>query len=129
MLAPMPVAFDPDRAVERARAGEPVILVREEAATGDIAALEAAVGLLAVRGARTSHAAVVARQLGKACIVGCAELTIDADGRGGRFGTRRVAEGEPLTLEAASGRVYPGLLPVVRRPPHELLGRLARLGP
>ncbi|HXQ63253.1 MAG TPA: PEP/pyruvate-binding domain-containing protein [Steroidobacteraceae bacterium] len=120
--------FDPDRAIDRARAGEVVILVREELATSDIAALEATAGLLAVRGARTSHAAVVARQLGKACIVGCAGLAIDADRHAGQVGARRIAEGEMLTLDAASGRVYPGRLAVVRRPPSELLGRLNALG-
>jgi len=105
-----------------------VILVREDLATTDIAALEATTGLLAVHGARTSHAAVLARQLGKACIVGCTGLAIDADGHAGQFGAQRIAEGEMLTLDAASGCVYPGSLPVVRTPPHELLGRLNALG-
>lgn len=120
--------FDPARAVERARSGEAVILLREDVATSDIAALEAAAGLVAARGARTSHAAVVARQLGKACIVGCASLEIDADGRAGRLGARRLAEGEPLTIDAGSGLIYAGTLPVVRRRPDELLARLAALG-
>ena len=120
--------FDPDRAIDRARAGEAVVLVREDVATSDIAALEATAGLLAARGARTSHAAVIARQLGKTCIVGCMGLTIDADSRGARFGARHIAEGEMLTLDAASGCVYPGSLPVVSRPPDELLGRLNALG-
>jgi pyruvate,orthophosphate dikinase len=120
--------FDPARAIERARAGAAVILLRAEVATGDIAALECAAGLVAARGARTSHAAVVARQLGKPCIVGCAALSIDADQRAGRFGERRIAEGEKLTIDAASGRIYAGALPVVRRRPEDLLRRLAALG-
>ncbi len=120
--------FDPARAIERAQAGVAVILLRAEVATGDIAALESAVGLVAARGARTSHAAVVARQLGKPCIVGCTALEIDADQRAGRLGARRIGEGEPLTMDAASGHIYAGILPVVRRRPEHLLGRLAALG-
>jgi pyruvate, orthophosphate dikinase len=120
--------FDPGRAIERARAGEAVILLREEVATDDIAALEAAAGLVAARGARTAHAAVVARQLGKACIVGCRELAVDADGRGGRLGTHRVREAELLTVDAGTGRIYAGALPVVRRQPEDLMRRLAALG-
>jgi pyruvate, orthophosphate dikinase len=120
--------FEPARAIERVRAGEAEILLREEVATADIAALEAAAGLVAARGARTSHAAVIARQLGKACIVGCAGLAIDADGRAGRLGAERIVEGTPLTVDAGSGRIYAGTLPVVRRRPEELLARLAALG-
>jgi pyruvate,orthophosphate dikinase len=120
--------FDPARAIERATAGAAVILLRPEVATGDIAALESAAGLVAARGARTSHAAVVARQLGKPCIVGCAALEIDADGRAARLGARRISEGEQLTIDAASGCVYAGTLPVVRRRPDELFKRLAALG-
>jgi pyruvate, orthophosphate dikinase len=119
--------FEPARAIERAHAGEAVILLREDVATGDIAALEAAAGLVAARGARTSHAAVIARQLGKACVVGCASLAIDADGRAGHLGARRIAEGEPLTVDAGSGHIYAGIMPVVRRRPEELLARLAAL--
>jgi pyruvate,orthophosphate dikinase len=118
---------DPARAIERSRAGEAVILVRDDIATGDIAALEVSAGLLAVRGARTAHAAVVARQLGKACIVGCTGLEIEAGQRAMRFGSRRLVEGDMLTLDAATGRVYAGMLPVVRRPPVDLLARLAKL--
>ncbi|HUO96846.1 MAG TPA: PEP/pyruvate-binding domain-containing protein [Steroidobacteraceae bacterium] len=120
--------FDPARALERARRGEPVVLLREDVTTADIAALEAAVGLVAARGARTAHAAVVARQLGKACIVGCQALTIDPGQRAAWFGTERIAEGELLTIDAGSGRVYRGSLPVVRRRPEALWRRLAALG-
>jgi pyruvate, orthophosphate dikinase len=118
---------DPARAIERARVGEAVILVRDNIATSDIAALEVSAGLLAVRGARTAHAAVIARQLGKACIVGCTGLEIDVDQRAMRFGSRRLVEGDMLTLDAATGRVYAGTLPIVRRQPIDLLDRLAKL--
>jgi pyruvate,orthophosphate dikinase len=120
--------FDPARAIERAQRGEAVILLREEVATDDIAALEAAAGLVSARGARTSHAAVVARQLGRACIVGCSSLEIDADGRGGRLGGQPLAEGDALTIDAGSGGIWAGTLPVVRRSPDALFARLAALG-
>src|SRR5208283_1220336 len=71
------IALDEARAIARHAAGVPFVLVRGDAETSDIGALESAAGLLTQRGARTSHAAVVARQLGKVCLVGCAELQID----------------------------------------------------
>ncbi|HMK86213.1 MAG TPA: PEP/pyruvate-binding domain-containing protein [Steroidobacteraceae bacterium] len=118
---------DANRAIERSQAGDAVILVREDVSTSDIAALEVSAGLLACRGARTAHAAVVARQLGKVCIIGCKELSIDADKGAMRFGSRRIAEGELLTLDADTGRVYQGVLAVARRRPEELLAKLASL--
>ena len=121
------IVFDPERARARAAGGEPVILVRDEVATEDIAGIESAAGLLAARGARTSHAAVVARQLGKACIVGCSALTIDAQARACTLGQTRLAEGELVTLDAGSGRIYAGGLRVVREPPAALLARLEAL--
>ncbi len=75
------VALDEARAVARHEAGAPVVLVRRDAETGDIAAIESAARLLTQRGARTSHAAVLARQLGKVCLVGCTALQIDATAR------------------------------------------------
>ncbi len=119
--------FDTARAIERAKAGEAVILVREDVATSDIAALEVSAGLLAARGARTAHAAVVARQLGKVCIVGCTGLTIEPGERSIRFGSRRVKEGDPLTLDGSTGNVYLGRLATVRRSPDDLRARLAKL--
>jgi pyruvate,orthophosphate dikinase len=118
---------DTQRAIERARGGEAVILVREDVVTSDISALEVTAGLLSARGARTAHAAVVARQLGKVCIVGCTGLEIEPGARALHFGPRRVAEGEWLTLDAATGRVYAGELPIVRHRADDLLARLAQL--
>ena len=120
--------FDPARAIERAHSGEAVILIRDDMATGDIAALEVVAGLLAVRGARTAHAAVVARQLGKPCIVNCAGLVIEPAQRAMHFGAQRLLEGDKITLDASSGRIFAGDLPIVRSRPTELLDRLAKLG-
>lgn len=121
------IALDEARARERQAAGVPVILLRRDAETADIAALDAAVGLLTARGARTSHAAVVARQLGKVCLVGCSALELDAASRRVRLGGRELHEGQMLTLDGHRGRVFEGALRVVRRVPEALATRLAAL--
>ena len=121
------IAIDPARAIERHAAGRAVILVRRDAETDDIAALEAAAGLLTQRGARTSHAAVVARQLGVVCLVGCAALTIDDAARTLCIGDRAFAEGDVLTLDGNDGAVYAGRRELEIRYPEDLLARLASL--
>lgn len=121
------IALDEARARERRAAGVPVLLLRHAAETADIGALDLAEGLLTVHGARTAHAAVVARQLGKVCLVGCDALSIDLDRREVTIGRRRFAEGEWLTLDGHQGEVWPGWLEVVRSADPALLERLARL--
>lgn len=121
------VALDEARLRERRAVGVEVVLVRPEADTRDSAALADAAGLLTVRGARTAHAAVVARQLGKVCLVGCRGLMIDLDARQLRFGDRVLHEGESITLDGQDGRVYPGALRRQRVIPAELLARLDKL--
>jgi pyruvate,orthophosphate dikinase len=98
-----------------------VILVRETASPDDIAGMAAASGLLTARGVRTSHAAVVARQMGKVCIVNCAELSIDPGARRCRIGAGELAEGALLTLDGNTGNVYPGRVEVSQERPEELL--------
>lgn len=121
------IALDEARAVARNAAGIPVVLVRRDAETGDIAALDAAEGLLTQNGARTSHAAVVARQLGKVCLVGCAELTIDKAARMISLGGMQLAEGDLLTLDGNSGCVYAGRMQVVNDRQEELIKRLEKV--
>jgi pyruvate,orthophosphate dikinase len=125
------VALDEAAARRLAAQGRPVLLVRQDAETSDIAALEQSVGLLTERGARTSHAAVVARQLGKVCLVGCAALQIDPARRQLRFqtpaGEVAVDEGELLTLDGHRGWVLMGAARTEREAPAELLARLAVL--
>jgi len=104
------IALDTTRAAERAAAGASVILVRQDAETADIVALQSAQGLLTQHGARTSHAAVVARQLGKVCLIGCAELQIDPTRRCLQLGNQTLAEGELLTLDGNTGHIYAGQL-------------------
>jgi pyruvate, orthophosphate dikinase len=132
------IAFDEARARARQAAGATVILLRRDAETSDIAALEAAQGLLTARGARTSHAAVVARQMGKVCLVGCAALHIDEAQRTATFDAPASAhaaagapvtlrEGDVLTLDGNEGRIYAGAVRTVVEAPTELLARLDRL--
>ncbi len=121
------VALDEARAVARHEAGVPVVLVRRDAETSDIAALESATGLLTQRGARTSHAAVVARQLGKVCLVGCTELQIDETARTIQVGDTTLHEGELITLDGNEGVFYAGAAQVEIEYPEELLARLDAL--
>ena len=104
-----------------------VVLVRRDAETSDIGALESATGLLTQRGARTSHAAVVARQLGKVCLIGCAELRIDEAARTVNFGKTTLKEGDLLTLDGNEGAVYAGEVQVKVEYPVDLLKRLESL--
>jgi pyruvate,orthophosphate dikinase len=121
------IAFDEARARARHDAGVPVILVRRDAETSDIAALGFAQGLLTQRGARTSHAAVVARQMGKVCLVGCSALQMGDDPRSLRIGEVSLQEGDTLTLDGNEGAIYSGAASTVMVAPTELLARLAAL--
>src|SRR3954452_13542797 len=104
------IVFDADTAVERAKAG-PVILVRWETTPDDIHGMIAAQGILTVHGGMTSHAAVVARGMGKPCVAGCDDLTID--GKTATIAGRKLGEGDVITIDGGSGRVYLGEVPLV----------------
>jgi pyruvate,orthophosphate dikinase len=121
------IVLDGAYAQARKAAGVTVVLVRSDAETSDMAALESAAGLLTRRGARTSHAAVVARQMGKVCLVGCADLEIDDVSRTVRFGASSLREGEVITLDGNDGTVYEGAAQVKIDYPKELLRRLGAL--
>ena len=121
------VALDEARAVARHGAGVPVVLVRRDAETSDITALESATGLLTQHGARTSHAAVVARQLGKVCLIGCTELQIDEAAGCIRIGDRTLQVGDLLTLDGNNGAVYAGVARTEVEYPEALLARLESL--
>lgn len=115
------IALDTESAKRIAAEGTPVMLVRPDAATADIEGMAAAAGILTAMGGRTSHAAVVARQLGKVCLVGCRDLTIDFDRRACRIGARSLAEGDVLSLDANEGAIYSGRLEtVIERPEREI---------
>lgn len=121
------IALDEARAQTRQAAGAPVVLLRPEAETRDIVALDIAQGLLTIRGARTSHAAVVARQLGKVCLVGCEALQIDLARRTVRLGDQTLAEGERITLDGNDGAIYRGAAQIVQEVPQALMDRLSKL--
>ncbi len=108
------IALSADHAVTSAAStGDPIILISEETTAEDIHGMAASVGFLTAHGGATSHAAVVARGMGKCCITGAKDLRVDARTGTLRIGTRKFAEGDWLTLDGASGRVYAGRVPVV----------------
>ncbi len=115
------VALDSDAVKRLSKDGAPVILVRRETATTDIEGMALAAGILTASGGRTSHAAVVARHLGKVCLVACPELEIDLERRQCKIGGTVVNEGELLSLDGNTGTVYPGsLTPLIERPERAL---------
>lgn len=121
------VALDEAQVAAIAAEGRPAILVRQNAETQDVALLDRVDGLLTRHGARTSHAAVVARQLGKVCLVGCETLRIDAaQGRIG-FGDRWLDPGAVVTLDGNAGTIHAGALRTVEQVPEELVRRIDRL--
>jgi pyruvate,orthophosphate dikinase len=106
------IALSANDAVIMARAGEPVVLVTEETSADDIHGMAAAVGFLTGRGGATSHAAVVARGMGKCCITGAREIHLDKEAGTVRIGKETFAAGDWITLEGNSGRVFAGQLPI-----------------
>jgi pyruvate,orthophosphate dikinase len=120
------IALTQERAGADARAG-PVILVRETASPDDIAGIDVACGILTARGARTSHAAVVARQMGKVCVVNCTDLRIDLPRHRCTVGDVQLREGEMISIDGNTGSVYKGRMTVVSRPPDDLLLQLRKL--
>ena len=103
--------FDADVAETRGRKGQKVILVREETTPDDFHGIVAACAVLTARGGMTSHAAVVARGMGKCAVVGCAALTVDIERRQFSVNGTEVHEGDWLTLDGATGAVFAGDIP------------------
>ena len=104
------IVLDADTAVERAK-GEPVLLVRYETTPDDIHGMIAAQGILTVHGGMTSHAAVVARGMGKPCVAGCEGLTIENGVI--RLGGHELGEGDVITIDGGTGKVYLGRIDLV----------------
>ena len=107
--------FSADTAVEWVERGEKVVLVRIETSPDDFHGMAVAQGILTARGGATSHAAVVARQIGKPCVAGCAELVIDYAMKVARSNVSDVSfkEGDEISLDGATGQVYLGAIPTV----------------
>ncbi|WP_406657891.1 pyruvate, phosphate dikinase [Methanolobus sp. ZRKC2] len=107
------VVFTAEHAEEMASIDEKVILVRAETSPEDIGGMDAAQGILTVRGGMTSHAAVVARGMGKPCVVGCGAISIDAHEKIFSIGDIRVSEGEYISIDGAKGCVIPGSVSLI----------------
>ncbi len=108
------IAFDSDAAEKRTEMGESIILVRVETSPEDIHGMHAAKGILTARGGMTSHAAVVARGMGRPCVSGAGSLVIDAKAKLLRIGGRELGEGDLITIDGASGEVMAGAVPTVQ---------------
>ena len=111
------VVFDPAVAVARGAAGEPVILVRPETSPDDFAGMVAARAIVTSRGGMTSHAAVVARGMGKTCVVGAHNLRVDMQHGEIHSNGRCLREGDWITVDGTSGRVLVGQVPTVQPEP------------
>ncbi|MCA9820449.1 MAG: pyruvate, phosphate dikinase, partial [Nitrosarchaeum sp.] len=105
--------FDVKRATAMGENGAKVILIREETKPEDVPAFFESVGILTSRGGKTSHAAVVARGMGKPCIVGCSELKIDYDNKQCTAGGNTIREGDAITIDGSSGSVFIGEVPTI----------------
>jgi pyruvate,orthophosphate dikinase len=107
------IVLDADAAEDRGRAGEDIILVRWETTPDDIHGLLEAKGVLTAQGGMTSHAAVVARGMGKPCVAGCEGLSIDLDKRTITLGDEKLSEGDVITIDGGSGEVIVGEVDLV----------------
>ncbi|OIR13789.1 pyruvate, phosphate dikinase [mine drainage metagenome] len=118
------IVFDADTAEIRGRAGEKIILVREETKPEDIHGFFQAEGILTSRGGKTSHAAVVARGMGKPCVSGCEQIVINDVLRSAQIGETILHEGDVITINGGTGHVYAGEVPTVHA---EFSGEMATL--
>ena len=107
------VVFTAEEAVARHEGGVRVLLVRNETSPEDIRGMYAAQGILTARGGMTSHAAVVARGMGKSCVVGCRDLTINESAGYCRIGGHEIRAGDTLTIDGSTGEVLLGQAPLV----------------
>ena len=107
------IVLDADTAEKRSELGDAVILVRVETSPEDIHGMHAAKGVLTARGGMTSHAAVVARGMGRPCVSGASAISIDMKTRTLRIGTRELKEGDVITLDGATGEIMAGEVPTI----------------
>ncbi|MBP9681904.1 MAG: pyruvate, phosphate dikinase [Bacteriovorax sp.] len=107
------IAFTSEHAHALAQTGKKVILVRQETSPEDIAGMVASQGIVTARGGMTSHAAVVARGMGKPCVAGCSALIIDHVGGTLTVNGKKYKEGDSLTIDGATGEVIEGIVPTI----------------
>ena len=108
------IALTADKAEELASAGKSVILVRLETSPEDIHGMHAAAGVLTARGGMTSHAAVVARGMGRACVCGASEVRIDEEGGIVHIGAAALQPGDVVTIDGGTGEIFAGSIPTVQ---------------
>ena len=107
------IVYTADDAKEWAGRGERVVLVRLETSPEDIEGMKAAQGILTCRGGMTSHAAVVARGMGKCCVSGCSAMIMDEENKKFELGGKTYHEGDWLSIDGSTGRIYDGIIPTV----------------
>ena len=107
------IVFTAEDAKEWAARGEKVVLVRLETSPEDIEGMKAAQGILTVRGGMTSHAAVVARGMGKCCVSGCGEIKMDEANKKFELAGKTYAEGDCISINGSTGNIYDGIIPTV----------------
>jgi len=119
--------FESARAAEiSARGAGPVILVRPETSTADVAGFAVSAGILTASGGRTAHAAVVARQLGKACVVGCAGLAVEESARQAEISGHVLKEGDWISIDGESGEVFLGERRIITSRPEAEIAEIER---
>ena len=119
------IAFDTVSAERLAASGEPVILARPDTSTADVAGFALSSGIVTAIGGRTAHAALVARQLAKPCVVGCKVLEIDGDGQRARIAGATIKQGDWLSIDGESGQIYLGRGNIVSHRPAEALTKIS----
>ncbi|MBE7018084.1 MAG: pyruvate, phosphate dikinase [Ruminococcaceae bacterium] len=107
------IVFTAEDAKEWAERGEKIVLVRLETSPEDIEGMKAAQGILTVRGGMTSHAAVVARGMGKCCVSGCSAIKMDEEAKKFELSGKVFSEGDWLSIDGSTGRIYDGAIPTV----------------
>jgi len=107
------IVFSNESAIEQSKDDESVILIRNETSPEDIIGMEVASGILTAKGGMTSHAAVVARSMGKCCVSGCKDIKINEDKQIITVGSKTFLQGDFITLDGATGNVYDGKIPTV----------------
>ena len=118
------IVFTAEEAKEWAERGEKVVLVRLETSPEDIEGMKAAQGILTVRGGMTSHAAVVARGMGKCCVSGCGEIKMDEENKQFVLAGKTYHEGDYISIDGSTGCIYDGIIPTVDA---EIAGEFGRI--
>ena len=122
------IVFTAEDAVEHGKKGEKVVLVRLETSPEDIEGMKYAQGILTVRGGQTSHAAVVARGMGTCCVSGCGDIKMDEENKCFTLMGKVYHEGDPLSLDGSTGKIYDTLIPTIPADPNSgYFGRIMEL--